>query len=270
MVCIKKIGQEYYVEYYVQGLMFRKKGGLDILHAEKLCAEIKASIPQNIEEIYQVRDDSMKCFFEQFLCYAEQEQPSKSFRRYQKCVKHFCQFLTTHHASMTKMSDITPAVIEDYRQALIKEAEQKNKKTHMINWTLFLIRDVFEYAIKVGSVNHNPGLHVQFLDDPLQQLPVYVSTDQMQDLVTGKPQCMVAIIRFIVATGISKRELLRLQWSDIDWDEMMLNVRQERGDGFRQIPLAADSAEALKVLTKVQANDDVFIFSENDLADWAG
>ena len=63
MAEIVKRGDEYFIEYYAQGLKFAKHGGKNLSFAHKIKSEIEASVPANIEDIYKVRDDDIDHFF---------------------------------------------------------------------------------------------------------------------------------------------------------------------------------------------------------------
>ena len=154
---IKKIGDEYYIEFYARGLLYQQKAGVDKAQAERLLNEIENKIACG-ETATIVRDVDVDIFFQTFLKYAAKEHTPKTLKHYQSLIDNFIQFLAQ---KIHKLSAITPRVIEEYRFYLL---EQKPRITaEMINFYLFLLRDIFDYSINLGFLNDNPAFHVKFL-----------------------------------------------------------------------------------------------------------
>ena len=151
---IKKIGDEYYIEFYARGLLYQQKAGPDKVQAERLLNDIESKIAQG-EAATIVRDVDVDIFFKTFLENAAVEHTPKTLARYQDVTSHFVQFLPR---DIQKLSSITPRVIEDYRAHLWQQNPQ------VLNFNIFLLRDIFDYSIKLGYLNDNPTLHIKFLN----------------------------------------------------------------------------------------------------------
>ena len=155
---VKKIGDEYYIEFYARGLLYQQKAGTDQAAAERLLAQIESKIAHG-ESATIVRDVDVDIFFQTFLECAAKEHTPKTLKHYQSLIDNFIQFLPQE---IHKLSSITPRVIEEYRFDLF---DQKPPiKAEMINFYLFLLRDIFDYSIKLGYLNDDPTFHVRFLD----------------------------------------------------------------------------------------------------------
>ena len=157
---VRKIGEEYYIEFYARGLLYQQKGGNDIVHAQKLLDEIEGKIKQG-EMGTIVRDVDLDIFLKTFSEFAQKEYSSKTFSRYSDTIKHFSEFLKKKFPGLKKLSEVTPKVIEDYRFYLSQEAERRKLKPKVLNFTLYLLRDCLDYGITLGYINDNPTLHVR-------------------------------------------------------------------------------------------------------------
>ena len=69
---IRKINDEYYIEFHARGLLYQQKAGKDIARARQLLADIEAKIQQG-ETGPLVRDVDVDIFFQAFMESAWQE-----------------------------------------------------------------------------------------------------------------------------------------------------------------------------------------------------
>ena len=153
---IKKIGNEFVIEFYARGLKYQQKAGRDKKKAETLLNEIETKIRKG-EAALIVRNVDADIFFHDFLENAKENYPAKTFARYKSAVEHFHQFLTLESVDVVKLSEVTPAVLEHYKAHLLK----KKIKPKLLIFTLFLLHGVLEYAIKLGYLNDNPSIHIK-------------------------------------------------------------------------------------------------------------
>ena len=175
---IRKIGDEYYIEFYARGLLYQQKAGKDRRSAEKLLSETGKKIQEG-ELLTIVRDVDIDIFLNSFLEHAQKERTVKTFGRFEQTVKHFNAFLNKRFPQLKKLSEITPKVIERYREDLLRS----QLKPRTINFTLLLLRDIFEYGIKLGYINDNPALHARFVKDVYRQSPKTVYDEKIEDIL---------------------------------------------------------------------------------------
>ena len=169
---VRKIADEYYIEFHARGLLYQQKAGKDHTHAQKMLQQVEQKIAQG-ELLTIVRDVDIDIFFNSFLEHAQKERTVKTFGRFEQTVKHFNAFLNKKFPQSKKLSEITPKVIEHYRAYLIKRAKESTPpvKPRIINFTLLLLRDILEYGIKLGYINDNPTLHARFVAEPKRREP---------------------------------------------------------------------------------------------------
>jgi integrase len=156
-------------------------------------------------------------------------------------------------------------------------------KTHVVNLTLFLLRDILEYAITCGYMHDNPTLHVRLLPVQTSKAAVVVGQDEWKAV---KEQCLPEkrpVLDFLRMTGLRLSELLGLTWRQVDWQHNCLVI-----DGYparrypgrnREIPLVNEAGEILKSMKElakgsgenlsgkvVPLNSSLSINFENELA----
>ncbi len=163
---VYKVGDLYYVEFEARGLKYQQLAGSDEAAARQLLESIEEKIRRG-ETNAVVRDIPVEIFRRNFLEYARQAYPLKTRKRLEQAFEHFGEFLCLKHSEILLLSGVTPKIIEDYRF----EALKNRAKPWRINFTLLLLREVFEYAIKLGYLNDNPTLHIRFVADRNRRLP---------------------------------------------------------------------------------------------------
>ena len=161
---VKKIGDDYYIEFFARGLKYQQKAGPDKRRAEAMLQEIEQKIRRG-EMGTIVRDADIDIFLQDFLSHAESAHTARTLKRYRSLCGHFQQFLQEKYAGVEKLSGITPRVVEDYKHYLIHEGKLNGRrlKAGVVNLSLILLRDVMEYARRLGYLNDNPAYHIRLV-----------------------------------------------------------------------------------------------------------
>lgn len=222
MGTVHKIGNEYYIEFDARGLKYQQKAGPDEKAAWKLLAEIEGKIKEGEMGII-VRDADVDIFLADFLKFIKPQCSAKTYGRFERAIAHLTAFLNTR-PGIKKLSQLTPKVIEDYKRSL---PPGKSVNPRKINLTLLLLREIFEYAIKLGYLNDNPTLHIKFFDSPPRKLTL------------AKPPKTV-FEQFLLESGARLSEALNVRWSDVDLTAGTLSLPS------RAIPLNGNLLAAFK------------------------
>ena len=156
---IIKIGDQYFVEFIGNGLLFQKLAGQDKLKAEQMLKDIEESLVKEETDIFIVKEMGYREFCQKLMKHIEENFALKTQTRLLSAWNHFYSFLERNYPNLTKLKEITPAVIEQYKAELMKELS--SKKERLISFTVFLLRVMFEFAVKSRGLNDNPTLHVQ-------------------------------------------------------------------------------------------------------------
>lgn len=155
---IRKIGDIYYIEFLARGLMYSQVAGIDKHQAQKMLEAIEHKISKG-EALTLFREVDLEVFFQQFLDFARGQFSLKSIERFSLSWQDLKGFLSKGHPSISKLSQITPHVLESYKAHLMKKTKLK-----VVNLTILLLREILEYGIKTGFINDNPTLHISLLE----------------------------------------------------------------------------------------------------------
>ena len=159
---IRKIGDTYYVEFHARGLLYSQIAGPDLAAAQKLLQDIETKIAAG-EALTVVRDIDLPVFLEEFLDHAHGHYPSRTFERLTLAARHFSAFFKEVYPHLTRLSQVTPSVVESYKARF---ARDKNINPKKVNLTLLLLREIMEHGIRTGFINDNPTVHVRLLPMP--------------------------------------------------------------------------------------------------------
>src|SRR4051812_23513783 len=111
MGTVKKIGDEYYIEFEARGLKYQQKAGTDEAAARRLLNEVEGKIQKGQMGI-MIRDADIDIFFADFLSFAQGHHTPHTWKRFKSLVGHFQSFLKTDRPDAVKLSQITPHVLE--------------------------------------------------------------------------------------------------------------------------------------------------------------
>ncbi len=256
MGSIQKIGEDYFIEFYARGLKYQQKIGPDMEMAQKALESIETKIAKG-EAATLVRDVDHDIFFEDFLHYASQRHTPKSLARYKSVIEDFKSFLRQECPTITKLSEVTPRIIEQYKSLLIQQRPtvKKGLSPKAINLTLFFLRDIFEYAIKLGFLNDNPTLHIRLVKVSSAPIPTILTDEELKLVFNGADSYLWFLLEFILVTGMRVQKLIDLKWSDIDWPQGLLRIPGTPDT----ISLNGRGLEILKQLqTKKQRPEKIF------------
>lgn len=233
---IRKINDEYYIEFHARGLLYQQKAGKDIARARQLLADIEAKI-QRGETAGRLpsggtlgRDVDADMFFQAFLDSARQEYAPRSFRRFEAAIKHFHGFLKVEFPKVVKLSGVTPAVVDSYRAFLIKPAPSSPKPS-LVNFTLLLLRAVFDHGLKLGYINDDPTLHVRFCEFPRHPGPATLTDRDLEKLLESCSVENKDLFTFLAGTGVRVVEARELRWQNVDFQKRSLKIAQ------REVPM---------------------------------
>ncbi|MBF0489373.1 MAG: hypothetical protein HQL15_01980 [Candidatus Omnitrophica bacterium] len=194
---IRKIGGQFYIEFYARGLMYSQLAGSNEKEAIRLLEEVEAKIAQG-EAMTIVRDIELELFFEEFLSYAKGRFSVKSIQRFSQTWKHWVIFLNSNYSYIKRISQITPSVVEFYKASLVKSVKPK-----IVNLTLLLLREILEHGIRIGFLNDNPTLHTSLLKLPLTEVKVSQRLAMAKDLLRNNI-CLEKIYSILKLTDVAK------------------------------------------------------------------
>lgn len=232
---IIEINGEYYVDFYGNGLRFRKKAGRSLDEAQAKLREIETSLAVTAPE---VPPGTATCglFFERFAAYAREAHHPRTAARFLAAARHARTFLESALPAPHYVRLITPAVMEEYRQQL---RTRHADRPVLINFTLYLLREMFEHALALGWLNDNPLRHIPNLPEPARPVPRLYTESELYHLRETLNPDEDRTLAMTLYGGLMPGEIHALQWSDVDWEQRELAVSGRCGEAVtvRRVPL---------------------------------
>ena len=214
---IRKIGNDYFIEFYARGLLYQKKSGKDKQKAQQLLKDTEEKIKGGESNLVIPRI-SVDQFLTDVLNKIRLEHTSLTFYRYESVANHFKKFCLAISSKKLELSDVTPNIIEEYRLSLINDSEGAIKvRPRTVNFTLLLLKDILGYAINLGYLNDNPTLHIKLVDVVHGALPRVLTGEETAQFLNNLSVDLKDVAIFLLRTGARLDELLCLKWACVDF-----------------------------------------------------
>lgn len=164
---------------------------------------------------------------------------------------------------------LNEVTIEDIRRVVWRKKEQGYDAS--ANQVRGLLKRMFDYAVTLGYVPHNPVLAIQtrhvFKSKPRDR---YLSTDEIRTFYTTllnsriyRPRKLGLLLSLL--TLLRKSELLRAEWSHIDFDQRIWLIPETKADsktGHSREMVVYMSDQIVEILKelKVIAGNEPYVF----------
>lgn len=164
----------------------------------------------------------------------------------------------SEHTLLAARSDLT-SVERHIGRALIQASEADIRKylkdtNHLkattVRRRITNLKSFFHFAERLDFINEDPTGNIELPKLP-QRLPVYLNQSEIQRLLNDMPmenEIQVrdaTVVKLLFFTGIRIGEAIRLNVSDIDWDEMQIRIIG-KGDKERLIPINSKLVQILE------------------------
>lgn len=156
-----------------------------------------------------------------------------------------------------RFDELNMALVTD----VLHSAKAKGLKDATVNRIRALLSVIFNLAIDHELIASNPMKRVKKLQEN-NQIERYLSDEELQHLmlVLKHPEhyaisnkTIVAIIKFLLLTGVRKREAMDMQWSDVDFTKSTWLLKFNKSGKARHIALNTDAMAILNALPKISA-----------------
>jgi site-specific recombinase XerD len=263
MGTVRKIGDDYFIEFEARGLNYQRTGGKDKEAARRLLKEVEDKIKKGEMNIV-VHDVQASDFFKDFLSFIKNDNDPRTYVRYGSVVGHFQEFTREALSPTCRLSQITPSIIEGYRARLIKSTSIKGRalKPKVINFTFYLLKDVFDQGINFGHINDNPTLHTRLMAITDGKLPRVLGDDEIKDLLNISPEDIRVTIAALLGTGMDIGEIIGLKWTNVDLNNNCLKIRSLPGAARRgrKIPMGCKVLSIIQDLYDQRGENQEFVF----------
>lgn len=163
-------------------------------------------------------------FIKDYLEWIKTNKRPHTLRSYTTILKTFSAFLQGY-PSIKTISDITPKLLEDYKQYRLSQVKTCTIKNHVIALKAF-----FNKAVEWDYLTHNPAKNLRSIEitdsKPIRVLSEKEYTKFMQVCKTEFKEFYPIFYTF-VHTGMRKGELTALEWQDIDFKQGLTHIRSK-------------------------------------------
>lgn len=144
----------------------------------------------------------------------------------------------------------------------------EHRKTHAngsVNRVVIILRYIFNLALRwnVAGIKSNPTANVPLLEEHVHK-ERFLTTEETQALMTAikasDNKMLQYIIPMLIMTGARKREVLDLQWSDLDLEQRQWRLAEanNKSKKVRHIPLSDGVMDLLASIPKLDGCPFVF------------
>ena len=171
------------------------------------------------------------------------------------------------------LEDITPARIEDFKRDIKKE---RNSKNATVNRYLQALSKMLNLAVANELLNKNPMWSVKKLKEnnyktrvllPEEEKRLFEEIERGYEVV-GRDKAKKIIYPYIhlkpliicaLQTGMRKSEILKLKWSNIDFDYEYIELLETKSGKSRKIPISSKLMKIFKKILATSNSEYVFV-----------
>lgn len=256
-----KRGDSYYFNFSIKGRRYREviEKATDEQTAANEVVRRKSAI---IEGRDGEPDKSMP--FEEFVetIYLKW---SKHNKRSYYLDTQYAKIFNQHFKGKT-LRQVTPLAIEQFKQkrreGLTIRREQRSAGS--VNRELSVLSSIFGRAVKYGFLDVSPCQGMELYKNYNQRKRVVTAEEEQKIFasMTGRLERLRPLMILALNTGMRRREMLKLWWSDVDFDRGQINIRAENSKSkkSRTIPMNSTTKDLLEKLRE-SAPDKFLVFS---------
>jgi len=235
----------YWIGYNLNGKLIRRSLKVrDKKVAEHLKNQKEIEIAQGIAHLPSSKNAID--FLNEYETYAKARKLPSTYKREISRLKKFIDF-----SNARSIKDITTASIQSFITTLSKDgyssASMNDYRKH--------IRNLMNYAIAQNYIYENPIKNISKLKET-KNPPRFLSQEEIKSLLEkSSGHFLYPMILTALYTGMRVRELINLEWKDIDFTKKIILVQnkanfQTKNKTFRAIPLNSRLIRVLRPLTQ--------------------
>jgi len=245
-LAVFKKGNDWYIDYYVNGRRKREKIGPNRKLAETVLSKRKVQIAEGkFLDISKQPKTRFKDFASEYLNFSKTNK--RSWLRDRTSIRHLKAVFGSRY-----LSDITPLMIEHYKA---KRKDQVRPAT--VNRELACMKHMFTKAIEWGKTTENPAKKVNLLRENNARLR-YLTSEEIKRLINAATPHLKPILTVALNTGMRKGEILNLKWEDIHWKRGVILLTDTKNSQWREIPMNGIVTKTLRGLMKRSNSPYVF------------
>ena len=241
---------EWWIDFYLEGRRIRKPIGPVRAMAEEALAVVKADIAKGTFGLKRARRcPTFKEFADTY--YNTYSAKKKSVERDRSILKHLCRFF-----GGSTLRAITEMDIVGYQVDRQKEVCKLS-----VNRELACLRHMLNVAVKDGHIDANPMKDVKpfRVENKKQRI---LTEDEITALleatkVSDNPY-LHSVVLVALNTGMRLREVLNLEWNDLNFHHNEITVRNTKSGSDRRVSISVNLREVLVELPSMGKSAYVF------------
>ncbi|MDP8212257.1 MAG: tyrosine-type recombinase/integrase, partial [Candidatus Zapsychrus exili] len=171
---------------------------------------------------------SVEVFISDYLEWIKINRRAQTLRSYTSILKTFVNFLK-EYPNIKNLSDITPKLLENYKQHRLNQVKTCTLKNHVI-----VLKAFFCKAVEWDYLSENPAKNLKSVEI-IDSKPIKVLTEgeytKFMTICKSEFKEFYPMFYTFIHTGLRKSELLSLEWSDIDLERGLIYIRNK--ENFR-------------------------------------
>lgn len=150
------------------------------------------------------------------------------------------------HVGDVRLDAITPRDVQGYIAGRTKTCSPAT-----VNGDLRTLKAILTRAVEWGFLKENPAAKIRKLREPEKDLRILTPPEVKTLLAACPDERWRLFVALAVTTGLRRGELIRLDWTDIDFDRALLYVRNKEAGRTktgkqRIVPIPAPTLDALR------------------------
>lgn len=249
---VTRKGDNYFIDYRVNGKRKREKIGPSKKLAEDVLRKRKVEIAENkFLDVNKEQRIKFKDFAHTYL--ETHAKPNK--RSWQTTDRHYLKRLVPFFGEKY-LYEINPMMIERFK------AERKAEvSVASVNRELALLKCMFNKAIDWNMTKENPVRKVKLFKENNWRTR-YLEKEELVRLLRNSSFILRAIITVAVNTGMRKGEIMWLKWSNVDIGRSYITLHQTKNGEKRFVPMNKAVRETLIAVRKHP--ESAYIFAGKD------
>ena len=149
-------------------------------------------------------------------------------------------------------------ISEDHVRNFIRE-RRRETATGSLSLEVGALKQLFRMGVEKGLIRANPASKVIVRREQVETH--YLTHDDFWRVLDFCPPWLKPVVALSVGTGMSRQELLRLRWVDVDQQNELICVHGSRRRSARQVPLNELSKHALEMAKSSGSRPTARIFN---------
>jgi integrase len=258
-------GRVWWIEWYQDGQRKRERIGPNKAAAEQ---RLRKVLSARTEGRHIRKSQEGRIHFKDLAFWYLKLPEVKAKRSYEKDQMH-CRRLIAHFGDRL-LKDITPAMVEAYKQKRLSESSLRKKPTKpsTVNREITTFKTIFNKAMKNEKAERNPAQGVKLLKENNERDRILTPEEYAQLLAHCSPH-LAPIVRLAYHTGMRRGEILGLTWGQIDLKERCIRLLPEdtKTNEGRDVPLKQELVEMFKAFPRGLPMTPVFTYKGHSIAE---